>query len=220
MNYLLRRANIGDIYFLSKVIIEAEKSGSEIIGLAKLSNLTENELHNFLIQILNEEIEGCEFSCNSFVIAEFDGESVAAFGGWIENENEDEQSSSILKSNLIGFVFPKEKIMELKKSQEIVKDILINREPHSHQLEYAYVDVKHRGNGLTNKMIDELLKIAKKKNANLKKSQVQVFGNNISAINAYNRAGYNEVERKKSNHPLILEYLPCNVKIILEKKIR
>ena len=219
MSYTLRKATISDNNFLSKVIIEAEKSGSDKIGLANVFNLTESELQNYLIQILDEEIEGCEFSYSSFVIAEFNAKPVAAFGGWIENENENNQPSSILKSNLIGFVFPKEKMMELKNSQEIIKDILIEREPHSHQLEFAYVDAKLRGKGLTNKIINELLKIAKKKNPNLKKSQVQVLGNNTSAIKAYERAGYIEVERKESNHSLILEYLPCNVKLVLEKKL-
>ncbi|MDB9721371.1 GNAT family N-acetyltransferase, partial [Winogradskyella sp.] len=178
MSYKLRTANIFDINFLSKVIIEAEKSGSDKIGLAKVFNLTESELQNYLIQILDEEVDGCEFSISSFVIAEFNDEPVAAFGGWIENENEDNQPSYILKSNLIGYIFPQEKLMELKKNQEVIKDILIEREPHSHQLEYAYVDSNHRGMGLINKIINELLKIAKEKNPSLKKSQVQVFENN------------------------------------------
>lgn len=219
MSYTLRRAKKSDTNFLSKVIIQAEKSGSDKIGLAKIFNLTEFELQNYLIQILDQEIDGCEFSCSSFVIAEIKGQPVAAFGGWIENYNEDNQPSSILKSNLIGFVFPKEKLIESRNTHKIIKDILIEREPHSHQLEYAYVDVEHRGIGLTGKIIEELLKTAKKENPNLKKSQVQVFGNNISAIKVYERAGYREIKRAESHNSSILNYLPFNVKILLEKKL-
>lgn len=219
MSYTLRIATLSDINFIAKVIIEAEKSGSDKIGIATVFNLTESELQNYLVEILDEEIDGCEFSFSSFVIAEFNGQPVAAFGGWIENENENNQPSAILKSNLIGFVFPKEKLLALKKNQEIIKDILIDREPHTHQLEYAYVDEEHRGHGLTNRIINQLLEIAKKKNPNLKKSQVQVYGNNSSAIKVYERAGYYEIDRKESNHSLILDYLPWNVKLVLEKKL-
>ena len=219
MKYSLRPAKISDIKFLSKVIIEAEKSGTDKIGLANVFNLTENELKEYLIQMLDEEVEGCELSYNSFVLAELNDHPVAAFCGWIESENEDNQPSAILKSNLIGFVLPKEKLNEIKKSQYIIKDIQIEREPHTHQLEYAFVDADHRGKGLTLKIIDELLKIAKNKNPNLKKSQVQVFAENKAAIKVYERAGYYEVERKKSNNPLIEEYLPGKVKLVLEKKL-
>lgn len=219
MSYTLRIATLSDINFIAKVIIEAEKSGSDKIGIATVFNLTESELQNYLVEILDEEIDGCEFSFSSFVIAEFNGQPVAAFGGWIENENENNQPSAILKSNLIGFVFPKEKLLTLKKNQEIIKDILIDREPHTHQLEYAYVDEEHRGHGLTNRIINQLLEIAKKKNPNLKKSQVQVYANNSSAIKVYERAGYYEIDRKESNHSLILDYLPWNVKLVLEKKL-
>ena len=219
MSYTLRTANLDDMNFIAKVIIEAEKSGSDKIGLATVFDLTESELHDYLIQMLEEEIEGCEFSISSFVVADFNNEPIAAFGGWIEGENEDNQPSAILKSNLIGFTFPKENLMALKNNEEVIKDLLIDREPHTHQLEYAFVDAKHRGQGLTNRIMDELLMMAKRKNPSVKKSQVQVFENNRSAVKAYERAGYYEVERKESNHPSILEYLPHNVKLVLEKEL-
>ena len=219
MKYTFRLAGKSDFHFLSKVIIEAEKSGSDKIGIAKVFNLTECELQNYLIQMFEQEIEGCEFSYSSFIIAEYNTNPVAAFGGWIENENEYNQLSAVLKSNLIGYVFPMEKLLELKKSQKIIKDILIEREPHTHQLEYAYVDERHRGKGLTHQIIMELLKLAKNINPSLTKSQVQVFENNKSAIQVYLGAGYKEVKRKESHHPLILEYLPYNIKIVLEKDL-
>ena len=70
-NYIIRPATINDVPFLAKTIFEAEKSGSSKIGLANTFNLTENELNNYLIQILDEEIDGCEFSISSFVIVEY-----------------------------------------------------------------------------------------------------------------------------------------------------
>lgn len=219
MKYTYREANINDVVFLSKVIIEAEKSGSNKVGLANIFNLTVLQLQAYLIQILEEEITGCEFSLSSFIIAEYNNIPVAAFGGWIEKESEDKQPSAILKSNLIAFHFPKEKLKEFEKRNEVLKDIQIKREPNTHQLEYAFVDEKHRGNGLTNKMIDELIMLAKEQNPNVEKSWVQVFENNIPAIKAYERSGYRIMERYKSYNTEILNYLPWNVKLVMQKEI-
>ena len=178
MNHSFRQASITDGEFLSKVIIEAEKSGSNLIGLAKIFGLSDDELQSYLIQMLEEEIEGCEISISSFVIAENNGLPIASFGGWIEEENEDDQSSSILKSNLIGFTLPPNNLIILRGNQEILKDIQIAREPHSHQLEYAFVDKNHRGEGIIDQLIEQLLSNAVKQNSRVTKSQVQVFENN------------------------------------------
>lgn len=219
MSYEIRIANINDIDFLAKVIIEAEKSGTDKIGLANVFNITESELKSYLVRVLDEEIDGCEYSLSSFLIANFKGEPVAAFGGWVELENENNQPSSILKSNLIGYVFPADRLKVLKENQNIIKDLIFDREAYSHQLEFAYVDKDHRGKGLTKRIIESLLDRAKTKCPNVKKSQVQVYGNNKAAIAVYRKSGYSEVQRKESKHPSTLEYLPDNVKLVLEKKI-
>ena len=219
MSYIFRQAKIEDASFISKVIIESEKSGSNIIGLAKVFDLTEPELKKYLIQMLEEEIEGCELSFNSFIIVELNNIPVAGFGGWIENENEDNQPSFILKSNLLNFILPQEKITYFKNNQNVIKDILVEREPHTHQVEYAFVEEDHRGNNLTIKMLNELTKLAKNKNSNLKKTQAQFFENNTIAIEMFKQIGYKIIKRKESNHTSILNYLPYNVKLILEKEI-
>lgn len=219
MNYFFRKAGIKDIEFISKVIIEAEKSGSTMIGLANILETDESTLKEYLIKILEEEIDGCEFSLSSFVIAEYNETPVAAFGGWIEGENEDGQPSSILKSNLFGFLLPKEKLFALKNKSEAIKGIAIERELQTHQLEYAYVIKEQRGNHLINMIIDELLKIAKKQNSSIKKSQVQVFENNTAAVRVYENSGYKITKRVESKNPETLKYFPFNVKLLMEKEL-
>lgn len=219
MNYFFRKAGIKDIEFISKVIIEAEKSGSSMIGLANILETDECTLKEYLIKILEEEIDGCEFSLSSFVIAEYNNTPVAAFGGWIEGVNEDGQPSSVLKSNLIGFLLPKEKVLALKYKSELIKGIAIERELLTHQLEYAYVIKEQRGNQLINKIIDVLLEIAKNQYPSIKKSQVQVFGNNIAAIKVYEKSGYKITKRAESKNPKTLKYFPFNVKLLMEKEL-
>ncbi len=213
-----RIATKHDIDFIVLTILEAEKSGSDKIGLANVFNLSETELRDYLIKILEEEEEGCEFSIDSFIVAEVDNKPVAAFAGWIEGENEYNQPSPILKSNLISFHFPKDKIKESSKNS-FVKEIKIERELSTLQLEYAFVDEEHRGKGLINAIIEELLKGAKLKNSNLKKSQVQVFGNNHGAIKVYERSGYSIKKIVKSQNTEILNYFPYNEKILMEKEL-
>ncbi len=190
-----------------------------MIGLANILETDESTLKEYLIKILEEEIDGCEFSLSSFVIAEYNETPVAAFGGWIEGENEDGQPSSILKSNLFGFLLPKEKLFALKNKSEAIKGIAIERELQTHQLEYAYVIKEQRGNHLINMIIDELLKIAKKQNSSIKKSQVQVFENNTAAVRVYENSGYKITKRVESKNPETLKYFPFNVKLLMEKEL-
>lgn len=219
MNYTIRQANINDVEFLSKVIIESEKSGTQKIGLANIFDMTEIELQTYLVKMLEEEIDGCEFSISSFVITENNGESVAAFGGWIEKENEDEQTSSVLKSNLISFIFPKDRLIAFKNNYKVLKDIFIEREAHTHQIEYVYVDEKHRRKRLASLMIEELIRIAKTRNPNVKKSQAQCFESNKASIRLHERSGYRKAIRQESRNPEILRFLPCNVKLMMERNI-
>ena len=143
--YIIRRASLNDKDFIADVIIEAEKSGTGNCGLAKLYDLTEQELKRYLVNMLEEEIDGCELSLSSFLVVEYDGEPVAAGGGWLEGDNEDGLSSSILKANLIAYYIPAEKIKSSQLRLDIVKDIQIERELGTFQMEYAYVKKEHQG---------------------------------------------------------------------------
>ena len=217
-NYLIRKASSKDIPFIAKTIVEAEKSMTQTIGLAKLFGISELELTNYLTQILEIETDGCEFSLSSFFIAEFDNQAVAAFGGWLEATDK-AKSSAFLKSNLINYVFPKEKTKLSNNIISLFAEIQIDRELNTYQLEYAFVAEKHRGNRLINKIIEEMLNAVKTTNSDLKKSQVQVFANNISAIKTYQYSEFKIVQQKKSNNPEIMNYLPHHTKLLMERKL-
>ena len=216
--YIYREATIKDIPFLVEVVIEAEKSGSDIIGLSKIFGIDELDLRKYLTQIFEEEIEGCEFSVSGFFVSEYDTLPVAALGGWIEGENEDGLPSSILKSNLLSYILPRENFSQLYKISEIIKDIQIERDLRTHQLEYGYVKPEHKGKGIFGNLIEKLLEKAKVQDKSIKKSYVQVFENNISAIKVHQKSGYEIVKRLESKHPEILNYLPYNVKLLMAKE--
>lgn len=216
--YSIRKATSDDLVFLAEVIIEAEKSGTDKLSLSTLFNVTESKVKEYIISMLDEEIDGCEFSVSSFLIIEYDKKPVAAFGGWIEGF-EDEMSSSILKSNLINYTFDRESVQFLKSKAHLLKNILIDREDKSLQLEYLYVANEHRGKKLSNTLIEQHILNAKLLFPELKKVQVQVFINNIGAIKTYQNSGFSIAKSFKADSAELLDYLPFDEKYLMEKTL-
>ena len=217
--YLIRQAVAADIAFIADGIIAAEKSGTKKLGLGTLFNIHEQEIKKLLMLCLDEESTGCEFSINSYLITEHAGKSVAAAAGWIEGF-ETNIASRTIKTNLIRFIFPKENILDAYSKSDIVKDVLIEREKNTLQLEYAYTLNEYRGKGLAGNLFEELIAVSRAKYPGLKKAQLQVFNNNPSAIRLHERSGFKAVKLFTSNNKEILKYLPCNEKLLMEKMIK
>ncbi len=216
--YQLRTATENDIEFITQVIIAAEKGNSDMLGFSTLFNLKESEVKEAIGAMLREEIDFCEFSISSFIIVTENEIPVAAFGGWIE-AMPGEMPSKLLKSNLLGYTLKKENLAFLKTKSDIIKDILIEREEGSLQLEYLFVNDKHRGKGLPSLLINALVERAKITNPSLKKIQVQTFRNNENAVKVYLKNGFEITKVAASQHPKIFNYLPHNEKILLEKNL-
>lgn len=216
--YTYRKATLADIDFIVEVIINAEKSMTNNLGLGSFFGLTEEEVISYLKEILSEEIDGCEFSISSFFVACYDNKAVAALGGWLEG-HDDEMPSALLKSNLIGTHFPIQSIIAAKDKLDIIKDIQIEREFGAYQLEYSYVDEHHRGKRLTNELMRIHLEHAKTLNPEVKKAQLHVFENNKIIIGVHEKSGFAISKRFESNNPEITNYLPHNVKLLMEKPL-
>lgn len=215
--YIIRKATMDDVDFLVTTIIEAEKSSTNNLGLANYFEVTESELRQYLKDILEEEIDGCEMSVSSFIVAEYDGVVVSAKGGWLEGNNDDEQPSSVLKSNLISYHFPMEIILNAQKKWEVVKDIQIEREQGTYQWEYSYTVPEHRGHHLVPRINEMHIQQAIELGA--KKIQGHVFAHNSKILRVYVRSGFKVVHSYTSNHPLTKEYYPDDTILLLEKEL-
>ena len=215
--YIIRKATLDDVDFLVTTIIEAEKSSTNNLGLANYFEVSEEELRQYLIEILEEEIDGCELSISSFIVAEYEGKVVCAKGGWLEGDNEDEQPSSVLKSNLIQFHLPMEKVLNAQKKWEIVKDIQIEREWGTYQWEYSYTVPEHRGHHLVPRINEVHIQHAIELGA--KKIQGHVFAHNEKILKVYERCGFKVTKRYTSSHPLTKEYYPDNTILLMEKEL-
>lgn len=216
--YQVRKAVKMDIPFLAEVVIAAEKGRSNKLSYSTLFNISESEAKKLIIAMLEEEVEGCELSLSSFRIAEYNGEAVAAIGSWIEGID-GSRPSKILKSNLILNTFPKESIEFFKSKSYLVKDIVAEREPLTLQLEYIYITEKHLGKGLDTELIKKSIEDALIKYPGLQKVQTQLFKNNIMAIIVLRKKGFNVVRSYKSNDKEILDYIPFDEKLVMEKMI-
>lgn len=215
-NYTIRKASILDVAFLADVIIGAEKSMSDNLGLALFFGLDETELKKLIVAMLEEEVDGCEFSISSFFLACHDENPVGALGGWLEGYYDD-MPSSLLKSNLIGYVFPKENIIQAQSKFEIIKDIQFVREKGAYQLEYSFVDSEHRGRRLTQQLMKAHLDYAQQLDPDVRKAQLQPFENNKVIIGVHEKTGFRIVKRYVSHHKDILDYMPYNAKVLMER---
>lgn len=217
-DYTIRNAEKKDIPFIAHAIIAAEKGRSDKLSFSTLFNLPENEVKQLIIVMLEEEVDGCELSLSSFLVIDNNNEPIAACSTWIEGFGEN-MPSKILKSNLILNTFGKESIEFFKTKANIVKDILMEREPLTLQLEYLYITDKHIGKGLDSEFILKSQQKALESFPALQKIQGQLFKNNIFAIIALRKKNFNIARSCKSDNAEILNYLPFNEKLLMEKWI-
>lgn len=216
--YIIREALKKDIPFLADTIIASEKGRSNILSYSTLFNISESKAKELIITMLEEEVDGCELSLSSFLVADYNGEIVAASGAWIEGFD-GSMPSNILKSNLILNTFEKESIEFFKTKSHIIKDIVAEREQLTLQLEYMYISSKHQGKGLDTAFIKKSEENALAKYPALKKAQVQLFKNNIFAIIVLRKKKFNVVKSYKSNNKEIFNYIPFDEKLLMEKTL-
>jgi len=213
----IRNATDADKDFLITSIIEAEKSGSDIISYCSIFSISENELEELLRNILDENIEGQELCVSNFLIAEVDGEKAAALSTWIEKE--DGMSSSFIKSNLLMHFLDREKMMAASGALSLIKETNIEREDKALQIECVYTGPGYRGLGLIKLLIDEHIKVRQDKGRTFHKAQIILLKNNLSALRAYEKAGFAVVKEKNCTDPSIFKLLSCDTKILMEKNI-
>jgi len=218
-DYTYQKATVNDVDFLADVIIGAEKSFTNNLGLANLFELSEDKVKELIIAMLKEEVDGCEFSVSSFFIAFYDNKPVGAVGGWAEGLNNG-MSSNLIKSNLVAYLFPKENVIKAYAKLEMIKELLqIERPAGTYQIEYGYVDNDHRGKRITNMLMDKHFANAKQLDSNITAVQVSCFETNVTSIRMHEKNGFHQVRRYVCDNKEVLNYMPHNVKVLLEKEI-
>ena len=210
--YKIREATLNDIDFIIEAIVEAEKSGSETFSYSTIFNLNEEELREIFRSMLLEEIDGCEFSISSYLIAEANNEVAATIGAWVEKS---ETPSSFTKSNLLAYFLPKSSLVYASKKAHITSELTIDHTPDALSFVIVYVSPAHRGNQLFELLADEHLK----RHKGINELSVQLMSNNIKAIKTYERYGFKNSFEVKSDNDKIMQFLPYNKKLLMKKSL-
>ncbi len=217
MDINIRKATEADKDFLITSIIEAEKSGGAIISYCAIFNITEEALHAALANMLDEDMEGQELNISGFLVGEVDGEKAAAMNTWVENANG--MSSSMIKSNLLMYFLDRQALLNAAPAISLMNEVNIHRDDNALQIECVYTAEKYRGLGLSSKLINEHIRLKQEVAIPFDKVQVILLKNNTAAQRAYEKAGFTVVAEKQCADPAILKLLPCDTKILMEKKI-
>lgn len=213
--FIIRDATFEDIPFLVETIISAEKSGSDVLSYSAIFGLSDVEVRGYIEKMLKEDVDHCELSISSFKIAISKNKIVGAVSAWIEGYNG--VPSVILKGNLLNFVFPKVCIERAKLLSPILKLLHIENKQNTIQLGLVYVIEEYRGKGLVQYLLDCHINSLCDIQKGIESIYVQVFSNNISAIKAYKKYGFEIVESKKTNDDRINNLLPSNEKFLMKK---
>ena len=232
MNVVIRKATVNDKDFIIKAIIEATKSGTDILSYCTIFNISESDLVSLLSNILDEDIDGQELSISSYLIADINGERAATFGGWVELQNG--MRSDIIVSNLLMHFLDRDLIFKAAPVLKLIEQTNIQRDPNTIQLEIAYVNeellyrllsentftVKElRELNLIGKLIDEHIRLKTAENEVADKVQTLLFQSNYRMIKALHKAGFTVAKEQKCNDSAILNYLPSDTKILMERKL-
>jgi hypothetical protein len=215
--FTFRTATINDVPFLVETIIEAEKSGSNILSWTTIFGLSESDSKRYLTDMLKEEIDGCELSISSFLVAETNGKVVAALSAWIEGENN--ESSAFLKGNLLSYILPKDCIQKASLIQPLLQEIHIDYISGSIQKGAGYVAKDYRHKNLFRLLTDEIIGRLLKRYPSVTDAYTQIYGSNIAAIKANEKADFKIVMVKESSNEEILRYVPSNKKVLMKKEL-
>jgi hypothetical protein len=215
--YNFRKANLSDIPFLVNTIIEAEKSGTDILSYSTIFGLTEEESRKYIADMLLENVDGCELSISSYLVAEKNNKAVAAISAWIEGL--EGVPGLILKGNMLSFILPRKCIERAMQLNAIIRDLNIDTLPDTIQIGVGYVSKENRGNNLLGLLVDEKIKLLSEIRPDISEIYAQIFNCNTPALKTFEKLNFKKVMMKESSREDITQYLPSNKKFLMKKEL-
>jgi len=216
-NLTLRRGKAADSDFIVEAIIEAEKSGTNILSYCRIFALTEAELKSLFRKILEEDFEGQELCISGFLVAEVDGELAGAACAWVEGASG--MASTIIKGNLLQHFMEHDRLQTARPWFSLLEGLSIQRENGAIQLESIYVRQAFRGQGITGKILSKHMSTLQEEHPGIVKAQIILAGTNQRAYRSYEKLGFEIREKRHVEDQKILEIVPCDTKILLEKML-
>jgi ribosomal protein S18 acetylase RimI-like enzyme len=212
-----RRATETDIDFVVEAIIEAEKSGTDLLSYSTMFELSEPDVKELLKNCLLEDIPSQELCLSGFMLALIDDVPSGAVCSWIEGA--DDIPSSILKANILFHFLGSDRLLNAAENNLLLEQINIPRETGALQIESVYVSNKFRGLGVARKLILEQIKETFRNGHKVTKLQIQLAGNNQPALRSYEKLGFKTTVTRKCSDARILDLLPSDTKAMMELSV-
>jgi hypothetical protein len=138
-----RFGTLDDIDFITEIIIEAERAGTEKSSYERIFNINETTLKTGLKTILSESISGCGLDCESFILAEDQGQLIGGIASWKEGSGN--QAGNVMKAKMLSYAFGMEVWMNAKENLQLVSEFDLPRNSGTLQFEDGYVIEPYRG---------------------------------------------------------------------------
>lgn len=216
IEYYVRNAVDSDARFIAEAIMQAEKSGTERNGLTGMLGMTEEELIPTMEEMLLSGVDGCEFSLSSFLVAESNNIPIGVCGGWLEGDNEGNNSSSFLKTNIMNYYLPQSSLDYMSSKAKVLNGLTFDRKKGTYIIEYVYTTPEYRGMGIVNALLE---KHENKAIGRTNEMYIQVCKINVSAIKAYSKFGFREYLSLTTSSVEAKHILPDVSKLVMKKII-
>jgi ribosomal protein S18 acetylase RimI-like enzyme len=213
----IRHADLKDIEFVRKAIIESEKSGTDRLIYTKIFSIPEIEVKEIIRNVLKENITGQQYCLSNFLISEIDGEYAGASCSWVEGETG--LSSSIIRANLLLDFIDHNNFATAKSLLKIANEIGFPRKTGAIQIENVFVENKFRGKGISGYLIEKHIQNQIRKTL-IPKVQIILAKTNENALKSYIKSGFHITAERTSDKKEILDILPSNTNILMEKEIK
>jgi ribosomal protein S18 acetylase RimI-like enzyme len=214
MNIVIRPATMADKDFIVTAIVEAEKSGGNVISYGGMFDMDEAQVRQLISDMLDEDLPGQEVCVQSFMVAEVEGECVAALGGFIEGEHG--MPSSLIKGNLMMHCVPRDILMRSMDRMKLMASITHKRPMGALQLETGYTDPRYRGLRIFRKLLVELVD-RRREESQFDTILIETTDNNEVGKNTYQKMGFEITSKKSTDNPDIYKMLASNTKVRLVK---
>lgn len=190
---IFRKATPDDLPFLVAAVKAAEKLGSASCTYETLYLLNATEVDALLNQALSIESGGYQLALSTFFVYTRNGVPVACCSSWIEAADGMPSGFKIaaVLSDLLGF----EKWIDAKASIKAFADAIPQRTAGMLQMETFYVEPSCRGQGLTVRIIDSVIRSFDSDVTSAKMAEITMFEENAEALRAYQKAGFH-IHRK------------------------
>jgi ribosomal protein S18 acetylase RimI-like enzyme len=212
-----RKGEERDIPFLVDTVVAAEKSGTDMFSYSNIFEMPEEEVRKYLSLIMKEDIPGQELCYSVYLIAEVDGKTAGAVGAWVEGESG--QQTSVRKAMLLNYFFPQENVSKAREKRKFLDQMHFDCDDGALVQDIGLVLPGYRGQGIYQKLMLEQIRLHRERVPALHVSQLHFLKSNQMAFNIYSRLGYKLTREKTCTDKVILNWLPSDTQLFMEKNI-